>query len=118
MIVEVDVVVSEGVIGVFVTLGVHDAVNDGINEGVREAVQVAEGVKVAGTKGVKLTVLVGVIVGVGVDVGVMVAVLVTTDGVGLSVGEGGVTVWVNVGVAEGVRSDGFGARAMAIQPIQ
>jgi hypothetical protein len=79
---------------------------------------VNEGVKVAGTKGVRLIVLVGVCVGVGVELGVVVDVLVTSEAVGLRVGEGGVTVCVNVDVAEGVRSVGLGARAMAIQPMQ
>jgi hypothetical protein len=86
--------------------------------GVREDVIVNDGVNEAGTKGVSVIVLVGVSVGVGVNVGVMVTVLVTMDGVGLIVGEMGVSVMVIVAVTEGVRSVAFGARAMAIQPMQ
>ena len=112
MIVGEGEVVDEGVIGVFVTLGVDEGVTDGVSEDVR----VTEGVNVAGTKGVRLSVLVGVMVGVGV--GVFVTVLVRTVAVGLRVSVGGVTVCVNVGVTEGVRSDGSGASAMAIQPMQ
>jgi hypothetical protein len=104
--------------GVFVMLGVHEGVSDGVREGVREEVKVTEGVNVAGMNGVKLIVLVAVVVGVGVKVGVSVTVLVTIDGVGLMVGERGVVVSVKEAVSDGVKSDGLGARAMAIQPRQ
>ncbi|HKU51468.1 MAG TPA: hypothetical protein VJQ25_03295 [Nitrospira sp.] len=77
-----------------------------------------EGVKVAGTNGVRVIVLVVVVVGVSVNVGVFVTVLVKIEGVTLRVGEAGVIVRVEVAVTEGVRSDGSGARAMAIQPMQ
>jgi hypothetical protein len=99
-------------------LGVNDGVSDGVKDGVRDDVSVIEGVNVAGTNGVSEIVLVGVVVGVGVNVGVFVTVPVTMEGVTLRVGEGGVVVRVNVAVTDGVRSDGLGARAMAIQPIQ
>jgi hypothetical protein len=101
-----------------VRLGVHEGVNEGSGEAVNEGVHVIEGVNVAGTNGVKDTVLVGVGVGVRVKVGVMVTVLVTRVGVGVKVGEAGVADRVNVAVAEGVRSDGLGARTIAIQPMQ
>ena len=106
--------------GVIVTLGVQEGVTEGVMEGVSEEVRVTEGVNVAGTNGVKDTVLVGVkvVVGVKVKVGVFVTVLVKIDGVGLRVGEGGVVVKVKVGVAEGVRSAGPGASMIASQPIQ
>jgi hypothetical protein len=97
---------------------VNEGVSDGIKDGVREDVRVIEGVNVAGTNGVREIVLVGVVVGVRVKVGVFVTVPVTIEGVMLRVGEGGVIVSVSVAVSEGVRSDGSGARAMAIQPIQ
>jgi hypothetical protein len=93
-------------------------VNDGVWVGVDEEVRVSEGVNEAGTNGVKVMVFVGVSVGVGVNVGVLVAVPVKTSGVRLRVGEGGVLVNVKVAVAEGVRSEALGARAMAIQPMQ
>jgi hypothetical protein len=104
--------------GVRVGLGVHVGVGDGVIVGVGEGVGVCEGVNEAGTKGVRDCVLVEVIVGVGVRVGVCVTVLVNKVGVGLRVGEEGVSVSVNVRVAEGVRSPASGARAIAIQPMQ
>jgi hypothetical protein len=119
VIVGVGVFVGGGVDdGVVVGLGVHEGVGDGVMVGVEEGVGVFEGVNEAGTKGVKESVLVGEVVGVGVKVGVIVTVPVTTDGVGLRVGEEGVSVCVMVEVAEGVRSEGSGARAMATQPMQ
>jgi len=103
---------------VFVMLGVHEGVSDGNCDGVREGVSVKEGVNVAGTNGVKETVLVAVPVGVGVNVAVLVTVPVMTGGVGLRVGDEGVLVSVNVEVAEGVKSEAVGASAMATQPMQ
>ena len=104
--------------GVFVTLGVKEGVSEGVSEGVKEDVSVNEGVNVGGINGVRLIVLVGVAVGVSVEVGVMVTVFVTIVGVELTVGERGVIVSVNVDVAEGVNSDGLGARVIAIQTMQ
>ena len=103
---------------VLVALGVREDVDDGVIVGDNEDVIVNVGVNEAGTKGVNVIVLVGVVVGVGVNVGVMVTVPVKTVGVGLRVGVTGVSVMVMVAVTEGVRSDAFGARAMAIQPMQ
>ncbi len=103
-----------GVMGVSVRLGVHD----GMGEGVRDAVSVNEGVNVGGWNRVGVMVLVGVMVGVRVEVGVLVAVPVTIGGVGVRVGETGVLVRVKVAVTDGVKSDGLGASAMAIQPMQ
>jgi hypothetical protein len=40
------------------------------------------------------------------------------NGVRLRVGEGGVAVKVNVAVIVGVKSEGLGASATAIQPMQ
>jgi hypothetical protein len=87
-------------------------------DGVSEEVSVTEGVQVAGTNGVNVTVLVVVVVGVRVNVGVVEAVPVTTGGVRLRVGERGVVVTVNVCVMVGVKSEAFGASATAIQPMQ
>jgi NF-X1-type zinc finger protein NFXL1 len=112
----VGVMVGDGVIGVFVIVGVNDGVMDGVNDGVKEEVSVKVGVNV-GNK-VEVIVLVGVTVGVGVKVGVFVEVPVRTNGVRLRVGESGVVVNVNVEVALGVRSEALGARVMAIQPMQ
>jgi len=101
-------------------IGVQEGVNVGVIEGVRDDVIVIEGVHVAGTKGVSVIVLVDVFVGVSVRVGVLLAVAVTMGGVSDRVGEGGVAVNVNVGerVAVTVRSEGPGASATAIQPMQ
>ena len=115
--VTVDVNVLDGVIGV------QEGVNVGVIEGVREEVIVTEGVQVAGTKGVSVIVLVEVFVGVSVIVGVLLAVAVTIGGVSDTVGEGGVAVNVkvevtNVGETVGVKSEGVGASATAIQPMQ
>ena len=99
-------------------LGVQEGVSEGVIEGVKEEVSVTEAVQVAGTNGVKVIVLVVVVVGVRVEVGVVEAVIVTTGGVKLTVGERGVVVDVNVSVMVGVRSEGFGASATAIQPMQ
>jgi hypothetical protein len=93
-------------------------VNVGVREGVKEEVSVTDGVNVAGTNGVSVTVVVDVVVGVGVNVGVSVTVLVTIDGVGLTVGERDVGVSVKEAVTDGVKSDELGARAIAIQPRQ
>jgi hypothetical protein len=111
----VGVRVGEGVIGVLVMLGVQDGVSEGVSDGVREGVRVIEAVSVAGWNSVGVTVLVGVSVAVGVKVGVLVTVPVTIGGVKLSVGDG---VIVKLGVMEGVKSEGLGARATAIQPMQ
>jgi hypothetical protein len=56
------------------------------------------------------------VVAVEVNVAVLVTVLVTITGVRLRVGEGGVEVRDAVNV--GVICPGFGARAMAIHPMQ
>jgi hypothetical protein len=110
------------IVGVFVTLGVRDGVSEGVSDGVKEGVSVTDEVKVGGMKGVSEIVLVGVsvsvVVGVKVGVFVFVAVPVSTNGVRLSVGVGGVFVNVIVEVTLGVRSDALGARAMASQPMQ
>ena len=102
-----------------VGLGVQDGVSEGVQDGVNEGVSVADGVRVGSE--VQVGELVFVIVGVRVEVGVTLAVPVTINGVMLRVGVrgvGGVLVKVAVGVTEGVRSEGFGANATAIQPMQ
>jgi hypothetical protein len=76
---------------------------------------VNDGVKLAGVNWVSVIVGDGVLDGVRVVVGVRDGVLVRVSGVGLSVA---VSVMVEVGVAEGVRLPGSGARAIATKPIQ
>lgn len=98
--------------------GVQEGVNEGVIDGVKEEVKVTEGVHVAGTKGVNVMVLVDVLVGVRVTVGVTEAVIVTIGGVKVRVGVVGVFVNVDVAVIVGVKSEAFGANAMAIQPMQ
>jgi hypothetical protein len=115
VIVGVGVRVGEGVMGVLVMLGVTEGVSEGVREGVRDDVSVIDAVSVAGWNNVGVRVLVGVSVAVWVKVGVLVTVPVKIDGVELSVGVG---VMVKLGVTEGVKSEGLGARAMAIQPMQ
>jgi hypothetical protein len=112
----VDVCVAVGVTGV--EEGVNEGVCDGVTEGVREDVNVTEGVHVAGTNGVNVIVPVKVLVGVRVKVGVSDAVVVTIGGVRLRVGVIGVPVNVKVDVTLGVKSEGLGASATAIQPMQ
>ena len=109
------VAVFEGVLeGV---MGVNEGVSVivGVNVGVIEAVKVNDGVRVAGVNWVNVIVGDGVLDGVRVVVGVRDGVLVRVSGVGLRVA---VAVIVEVGVAEGVRLLGSGARAIATKPMQ